>query len=60
MPKYGYHHVVFPDGHREDMVVVEFDDSGRYLTHHPLHAEEPFVQWLGGTLTLSQSLLAYD
>lgn len=53
MPKYGYHHVVFPDGHREDMVVVEFDDSGRYLTHHPLRAEEPFVQWLGGTLTLS-------
>lgn len=53
MPKYGYHHVVFPDGHREDMVVVECDASGHYLSHHPLRGEEAFVEWRGGTMTLS-------
>ena len=47
---FGYHHIVLPDGHREDMVVVEVDDLGHYLSHHPLRGEEPFVEWVGGEL----------
>ena len=48
----GFHHLILPDGRREDMVVVEFDDEGRYLSHHRLSDEEPFVEWIGGTLTI--------
>ena len=60
---FGYHHIVFPDGRREDMVVVEVDEQGRYVSHRPLQTgtngtdasfiEEPFVQWLGGTFRLT-------
>ncbi|MBQ8051349.1 MAG: hypothetical protein IJ197_07220 [Bacteroidaceae bacterium] len=46
--KLGYHHLVLPDGSRHDMVVVEVDEEGRYLSHHPLEGEEPFVEWVGG------------
>lgn len=58
----GYHHLVLPDGSRHDWVVVEFDDQGRYLSHHPLRSEvtgsaasfieEPFVEWVGGTVEI--------
>ncbi|MBQ8968156.1 MAG: hypothetical protein IJ064_00265 [Bacteroidaceae bacterium] len=46
--KQGYHHVTFPDGHREDMVVVELDEWGSYVSHHPLQGEEASVEWVGG------------
>jgi hypothetical protein len=32
------------------MVVVRLDEHGHYLDHHPLCREEPFVEWVGGTL----------
>lgn len=51
--KRGYHHLILPDGHREDMVVVVTDEEGQYVSHHPLRGEEPFVEWVGGTLNLS-------
>ncbi|MCR5181068.1 MAG: hypothetical protein K6C30_07620 [Bacteroidaceae bacterium] len=49
-----YHRVIFPDGTEERMVVVRFDDDGRYLDHHSLRGEEPFVEWWGGTLDLRE------
>ncbi len=49
MRKLGFHHIKFSDGSREDMVVVEVDDEGQYLAHHPLQGEEAFVEWVGGT-----------
>ena len=48
----GYHHVILPDGRQEDMVVVEFDPAGRYVSRHPLTAEEPFVEWVGGVFEI--------
>ena len=48
----GYHHLIMPDGERQDMVVVEVDEAGRYLSHHSLQGEEPFVEWVGGTLEI--------
>ena len=44
----GYHRLILPDGSQEDMVVVEVDEQGRYLSHHRLVGEEPFVEWIGG------------
>ena len=44
-----YHHIALPDGTRQDMVVVEVDEQGNYLAHHPLQGEEAFVEWKGGT-----------
>ena len=44
----GYHRLVLPDGRQERMVVVEFDEQGHYLSHHPLRGEEAFVEWVGG------------
>ena len=44
------HHLILPDGTACGMSVVEVDTKGRYLSHHPLLGEEPFVEWVGGTL----------
>lgn len=69
----GYHHLILPDGSRQDMAVVVVDAAGHYLSHHPLQSEvtgsaasfievtgsaasfieEPFVEWIGGTLDLT-------
>ena len=55
----GCHHLVLPDGQCEDMAVVEFDEQGRYVSHHAMqrngtsYVEEPFVEWQGGTIDLS-------
>ncbi|MCR5779591.1 MAG: hypothetical protein K6G70_03500 [Bacteroidaceae bacterium] len=51
--KRGYHTLVMPDGTCHHLVVVEFSDDGRFLSFHPLVGEEPFVEWVGGTLDLS-------
>ena len=58
----GYHHLVLPDGRCQDMVVVEVDDKGNYVRHHALrrdvslasYTEEPFVEWVGGTLKVAK------
>ena len=47
-----YHHLILPDGTTHRLVVVRFDDHGHYLDFHPLVAEEPAVEWEGGTLDL--------
>ena len=49
-----YNRVLFPDGTAQKLVVVCFDDSGRFISHHPLTAEEPFVEWVGGSLDLGK------
>ena len=46
----GCHHLFLPNGQQVDMAVVEVDEEGRYVTHHSLCGEEPFVEWVGGTL----------
>jgi hypothetical protein len=52
MPLRAYHRLILPDGTTESLSVVRFDDEGCYLSHHPLSGEEPFVEWVGGTLDL--------
>ena len=52
MPLRAYHSLILPDGTTQSLSVVRFDDAGRYLSHHPLSGEEPFVEWVGGTLDL--------
>ena len=52
MPLRAYHRLILPDGTTQSLSVVRFDDAGRYLSHHPLSGEEPFVEWIGGTLDL--------
>lgn len=47
-----YHRLVLPDGTVHQQVVVCFDADGRFLSFHPLVGEEPFVEWVGGTLDL--------
>ena len=51
-----YNRVFLPDGTLQMLVVVCFDGGGRYLSHHPLLAEEPFVEWVGGSFDLRKSL----
>ena len=45
-----YHKLILEDGTIYNMVVVRLDEHGRYLGHHPLRQEEPFVEWVGGIL----------
>ena len=54
MTRKAYHQLILPNGEVCHMAVVLFDDSGHYLSHHSLQAEEPFVEWVGGTLDLCQ------
>ena len=56
MRQVGYHHLILPNGEREDMVVVTLDERGQYVSHRALKTnadgtfvEEPSVEWLGGT-----------
>lgn len=53
MKRRAYHRLILPDGSVHELVVVEFDEQDDYLSHHPLRGEEPFVEWVGGTLNLS-------
>ena len=55
MRRLGYHHLIHSDGSQEDMVVVEVDEQGRYVSHHRLVGEEPFVEWVGGTMIMHNS-----
>ena len=53
MKRRAYHHLILPDGSVHELVVVEFDEQDKYISHHPLQGEEAFVEWVGGTLNLS-------
>ncbi len=52
MTSIAYHRLILPDGTIHEMVVVRFDEAGRFLDFHHLQGEEPFVEWHGGTLDL--------
>lgn len=44
-----YNQILLPDGTIvPGPVVVEFYEDGTY-SYHPLTAEEPFTEWIGGT-----------
>ena len=47
-----YHTLILPDGRERSLMVVDFDDAGQVAGFHPLTREEPFVEWVGGTLDL--------
>ncbi|MBQ7443662.1 MAG: hypothetical protein IJS59_07355 [Bacteroidaceae bacterium] len=48
-----YHRLIMPDGQEHTMVVCHIDDAtGVLIDYHPLQGEEPFVEWIGGTLDL--------
>lgn len=52
MTRKAYHRLLFPDGSVLPMQVVEWDAAGHLVGYHTLRAEEPFVEWVGGTLSL--------
>lgn len=53
--KRAYHKLILPDGTVHTMVVCHVDDAtGQLLDFHPLCGEEPFVEWVGGTLNLKK------
>ncbi len=52
MKKRGYHHVITPDGQILAQCIVEFDLQGRAVRWYTFTQEEPFVEWIGGTLDL--------
>ena len=45
--RFAVHRLHLPDGRVLPLQVVETDGK-RPLRYHPLTAEEPFTQWLGG------------
>jgi len=52
MTRKAYHTLILPDGTEHQQVIVDFDDDGQLVSFHPLTKEEPFVEWVGGTLDL--------
>ncbi len=53
--KRAYHDILLPDGTlRKGPVVVETDEADRLLCWYPLLREEAFVEWTGGTYSVSQ------
>lgn len=44
-----YATLILPDGTRLLRQVVCFDGEGRPVSHYPLTAEEPFVEWRKAT-----------
>lgn len=56
MKKYGYHRLVLPSGEMiEGPLVVVLDSSANLMEWHLLEGEEPMVEWLGGTFSMSNS-----
>lgn len=43
--KIAAHRIWLPDGTCLHHEVIVLDDEGKVLSHHPLQAEEPFVEW---------------
>lgn len=52
-----YHRLIMPDGTEHSMVAVELDADGRLVSFHTLQGEEPFVEWKGGVLRLTDEAL---
>ncbi len=52
MRQKAYNRLITPDGTAHGPVIVRFTDDGQFLDFRPLIAEEPFVEWEGGTLDL--------
>ena len=50
--KRAYHQIILSDGTVIPMAVAHFDSHGQFTGCHPLQGEEPFVEWVGGTLNL--------
>lgn len=53
MQRKGYHRLHLPNGEVIRPAVVVFDDQGVVLSWHPLAAEEPGTQWMGGDYHMS-------
>lgn len=43
-----FHRLHLPGGEIIQPAVVVFDEQGEPLSWHPLTAEEPFTEWVGG------------
>lgn len=54
MTRKAYHRLILSDGSVLPMQVVEWD-AGRLVGFHTLRAEEPFVEWVGGTFSLLEN-----
>lgn len=54
MTRRAYNRVILPDGIICYQQVIVTDDSGNIIDHYPLTAEEPFTEWIGGTIDLRQ------
>ncbi len=54
MKKRGYHRVITPDGNCLTQCIVVFDWQDKPVRWYPFIHEEPFVEWIGGTLDLSR------
>ncbi|MCD8303177.1 MAG: hypothetical protein LUC44_09215 [Prevotellaceae bacterium] len=52
MKRRAYNRLVTPDGQTYHNVVVVFDDADSPVSWHPLEAEEPYVEWVGGCYTV--------
>ena len=48
-----YNRVILPDGTLCRQHVIVQDTQGNVTDHYPLSSEEPFTEWMGGTLNLS-------
>ncbi len=60
MKKRAYHHVIAPDGQTLSQCIVEFDPQGRAVRWYTFAHEEPFVEWIGGTLDLRERHFCTD
>lgn len=58
MTRRAYNRVILPDGTVLHQQVVVMDEQGKLIHHHDLTVEEPFTEWIGGTLDLSQQTCA--
>lgn len=47
--------LVLPDGEEKRREIIEFDEDGNPLAHHPLTQEEPFTEWRDETYTIRRS-----
>lgn len=53
MAKYAAHHVVAPERNYTQAIVET--DAGKVKNIYPFTLEEPFTQWLGGTILIKKS-----
>ena len=53
MKQKGYNRIRLADGQLiAGPIAVLFDDSGNYVSHHRLTAEEAATEWVGGTFEI--------